>query len=164
MRLNAKISLFFIGISVALIAVLVAISLYAFRSFSIATATEHIRTAGEIVRVHLTESMISGTIHQREQFLSRLTEVQGLKNAYVVRGALVNEQFGDITKGEREPDELDRQVLESGVAQFRVLTRDGDLVFRGTIPYVADSRGTPNCLQCHHAQHGDVLGAVTMTM
>jgi diguanylate cyclase (GGDEF)-like protein len=165
MRLNAKISFFFIGISVALITVLVAISLYAFRSFSISNATEHLRTAAEIVRVHLTESMINGTIDNRSQFLTRLTEVQGLKSAYVVRSELVNAQFGTQTKGEREPDELDQEALRSGVAQFHVLTsNDGDLVFRGTVPYIADSRGTPNCLQCHMAQSGDVLGAVTMTM
>ncbi|HXE40815.1 MAG TPA: diguanylate cyclase, partial [Azonexus sp.] len=85
MNLNAKVTLFFIAIAAALLAVLVAISLYAFRSFSIASATEHIRTAGEIVRLHLTESMINGVIDKRERFLQRLVEVQGLKSARVIR-------------------------------------------------------------------------------
>lgn len=164
MRLNSKISLFFTAIAAALIAVLVAISLYAFRSFSIATSTEHIRTAAEIVRVHLTESMITGVIDQRQQFLKRLTEVQGLKSAYVIRSPLVDQQFGKASKGEVPPDEIEQQVLQEGKPQFRVLEHGDDLIFRGTIPYIANARGTPNCLQCHQVRDGDVLGAVTMTM
>ncbi len=164
MRLNSKIALFFFGIAVALITVLVAISLYAFRAFSIATATEHIRTAAEIVRVHLTESMINGVIGQRQQFLRRLTEVQGLKSAYVIRSPLVEQQFGKGTKGEVPPDEIEQQVLKEGKPQFTVISSGEDLIFRGTIPYVANARGTPNCLQCHQVRDGDVLGAVTMTM
>lgn len=164
MRLNSKISLFFTAIAVTLIIVLVAISLYAFRSFSIATATDHIRTASEIVRVHLTEAMITGVIDQRQQFLKRLTEVQGLKSAYVVRSPLVDEQFGKASKGEVPPDEIEQQVLKDGIAQFRVIEAGEDLIFRGTIPYVANARGNPNCLQCHMVREGDVLGAVTMTM
>lgn len=164
MRLNSKITLFFLAISAALIAVLVAISLYAFRSFSIATATEHIRTAAEIVRVHLTEAMITGVIDQRQQFLKRLTEVQGLKSAYVIRSPLVDQQFGKASKGEAPPDEIELQVLQDGKPQFRVMENGDDLIFRGTIPYIANARGTPNCLQCHQVRDGDVLGAVTMTM
>lgn len=164
MRLNSKISLFFSAIAAALIAVLVAISLYAFRSFSIATATDHIRTAAEVVRVHLTEAMINGVIDQRQQFLRRLTEVQGLKSAYVVRSPLVDQQFGKATKGEVPPDEIEKKVLQEGKPMFKVIESNDDLIFRGTVPYIANARGTPNCLQCHQVRDGDVLGAVTMTM
>ena len=55
---------------------------------------DRLRTAAEIVRVHLTESMIQGVIDKREQFLNRLLEVQGLRTARVVRSTHVNEQFG----------------------------------------------------------------------
>ena len=94
MNLNAKVTLFFVSTAAGLLAVLVAISLYAFHSFLIASATEHIRTAGEIVRVHLTESMINGVIDKRERFLQRLVEVQGLKSARVIRSPEVERQFG----------------------------------------------------------------------
>ncbi len=94
MNLNAKVTLFFVCMAASLLAVLVAISLFALRSFSITSATEHIRTAGEIVRVHLTESMINGVIDKRERFLQRLVEIQGLKSARVVRSEQVARQFG----------------------------------------------------------------------
>ncbi|GAB4402968.1 MAG: hypothetical protein OHK0048_21310 [Rhodoferax sp.] len=89
MQLRTKATLFFAILVGLLTVALAAISLYAFRSFSIAMASEHIRTAAEIVRVHLTDAMINGTIGRRESFLNRLMEVQGLKSARVYRSPSV---------------------------------------------------------------------------
>ncbi|MDR2031466.1 MAG: GGDEF domain-containing protein [Azoarcus sp.] len=162
--LNFKVSLFFVAISVVLVSVVTAISLYAFRQFSINTATEHLRTAAEIVRVHLTEAMITGVIEQRQNFLLRLAEVQNLKTARVVRSPLVDQQFGPNRKGEYLPDEIEESVLKTGASRFEVTENNDEIIFQGTIPYIASSEGSPNCLQCHAASPGDVLGAVTMTM
>lgn len=164
MNLNAKVTLFFVGIATCLLAVLVAISLYAFRSFSIASATEHIRTAGEIVRVHLTESMINGVIDKRASFLQRLVEVKGLRSARVLRSTEVERQFGRGLSVENAADELERRVLAEGQAQFAVINEGDETVFRGVIPYIATASGSPNCLQCHQVAEGAVLGAVSMSM
>lgn len=164
MNLHTKVTLFFVAIAAALLAVLVAISLYAFRSFSIASATDHIRTAGEIVRVHLTESMINGVIDKRESFLKRLVEVNSLRSARVVRSPELERQFGPGLNLESAPDELERLVMAEGKASFVMLNDGDETIFRGTIPYIASSSGTPNCLQCHQVNEGTVLGAVSMTM
>lgn len=164
MTLNAKVTLFFISIAAGLLAVLVAISLFAFRSFSIASATEHIRTAGEIVRVHLTESMINGVIDKRESFLQRLVEVQGLKSARVIRSPEVERQFGKGLSMESVADDTERAVLREGKPRFELITQDDETLFRGTIPYIATASGSPNCLQCHEVAEGAVLGAVSMSM
>jgi diguanylate cyclase (GGDEF)-like protein len=163
-KLNAKVTLFFVGMAAGLLAVLVAISLYAFRSFSITSATEHIRTAGEIVRVHLTESMINGVIDKRERFLQRMLEVQGLKSARVVRSPDVERQFGKGLSVEAVADDLERRVLREGKALFEVVDQGDETLFRGTIPYIATANGNPNCLQCHKVAEGTVLGAVSMSM
>ena len=162
--LNAKVTLFFISIAAGLLAVLIAISLFAFRSFSIASATEHIRTAGEIVRVHLTESMINGVIDKRASFLQRLVEVQGLKSARVIRSPEVEKQFGKGLSMESVADDNERAVLREGKARFELITQGEETVFRGTIPYIATASGSPNCLQCHQVAEGAVLGAVSMSM
>lgn len=164
MNLNAKVTLFFISIAAGLLAVLTAMSLYAFRSFSIASATEHIRTAGEIVRVGLTESMINGVIDKRERFLQRLVEVQGLKSARVIRSPEVEKQFGKGLAVESVADESELAVIREGKPRFELFTQDGEDLFRGTIPYIATASGTPNCLQCHQVKEGAVLGAVSMSM
>jgi len=163
-NLNAKVTFFFVSIFAGLLAVLLAISLYAFRSFSIASATEHIRTAGEIVRVHLTESMINGVISKRENFLRRLVEVQGLKSARVIRSPEVEKQFGKGLVQESAVDDVERQVIKEGKPSFSVTTQGDETVFRGTIPYIATANGNPNCLQCHQVSEGAVLGAVSMSM
>ncbi|MES2878391.1 MAG: diguanylate cyclase [Pseudomonadota bacterium] len=164
MNLNTKATLFFASIVGLLMAALVAISLYAFRSFSILSASENIRTAAEIVRVHLTESMINGTIDKRESFLKRLLEVQGLKSAHVLRSPLVVQQFGPGLKQETEADDDVREVFRLGQPKFKLAEEGEDLIFKGTIPYIASSHGSPNCLQCHQVSEGAVLGVVTMSM
>lgn len=164
MTLNSKVSVFFLISSACLIAILVAISLFAFRSFSIASSSEHIRTAAEIVRVHLTEAMINGVIDKRESFLKRLMEVQGLESAKVVRSPLVAQQFGAGLANESSIDEIEQQVMFDGKPIYRVFETEDDTLMRGTIPFIATDRGSPNCLECHTVQDGQVLGAVTMTV
>lgn len=68
MNLNRKVTLLFVALAASILIALVIISLYAFRSFALNSSTAHVKTAAEIVRVHLTEAMINGTINKREQF------------------------------------------------------------------------------------------------
>ena len=162
MNLNAKVTMFTIAIGITLVSMLLAVSLYAFRSFSIASSSEHIRTAAEIVRVHLTESMINGVIDKRASFLHRLMEVQGLASAKVVRSQLVVNQFGSGFAEEAATDDIELQVLREGKPQYRVIETPDDTLIRGTIPFIASDHGSPNCLECHQVKSGSVLGAVTM--
>jgi len=163
-NLSSKVALFSVVMAVSLVVIVVAISLYAFRSFSIASSSEHIRTSAEIVRVHLTEAMINGVIDKRASFLKRLLDVQGLAEARVVRSPLVVQQFGNGFKEEAPIDDVERQVLKDGISQYQVVELEGKTLFRGTIPFIASDRGTPNCLQCHQVNDGAVLGAVSLAV
>lgn len=162
MTLHSKVTAFFAVIAICLVAMVVAISLYAFRGFSVASSSDHIRTAAEIVRVHLTESMINGVIDKRENFLKRLMDVQGLSMARVVRSPLVEQQFGKGLNEESPSDDIETRVLREGKPVYEIVEMGEDTMIRGTIPFVATTRGSPNCLECHEVQEGMVLGAVTM--
>ncbi len=164
MKLNSKINLFFIALATVTIAILLIVSLLSFRHFSIQSTEAHIRTSAEIVRVSLTEAMINGMIDKRAQFLSRLAEVQGLKTARVVRGPMVEHQFGKGLSQEQPADEAEQRVLREGQPFYQLSENNGETIFRGTIPFVATNTGNPNCLQCHQVPQGSVLGAVTLTM
>ena len=164
MTLQTKLSAFFSILVICLVAAVLAIGLYSFRQFSIKTATQNIASAAEIIRVNLTEAMINGVIDKREGLLQRLVEVPGLKSVRVVRGPQVEQQFGKGLAREQATDAIERQVLADGKPAFELLDDDSDATFRGTIPFVATTRGSPNCLQCHQVTDGAVLGAVTITM
>ncbi len=164
MNLQTKIATFFGVLVVCLVAAVLAIGLFSFRQYSIATATEHVRTSAEILRVSLTEEMVNGVIAKRESLLSRMMEVQGLTSVRVMRGPQVEHQFGKGLSREQPVDDVERRVLGSGNAEFLLDEESAEVSFRGTIPYVATNRGNPNCLMCHQVAEGTVLGAVTITM
>jgi diguanylate cyclase (GGDEF)-like protein len=164
MRLTKKITLFSGVLASLLVIVLILVSLLSFRHFSIKAATEHTKSAAEIVRVSLTEAMINDVIDQRSNFLSRLAEVQNLQTARVIRGHEVIKQFGPGLDNEQPSDDIEREVMSGGEPIFRVIDNGAEPVFRGTIPFIASSQGNPNCLQCHQVANGTVLGAITITM
>lgn len=154
--------LMFSLLAVLLPLVLVTLSLSAFRQFSVTGAQERARTAAEIVRVALTEAMVNGTIGQRPQLFARLAHVDGLAHVRVVRGPSVIKQHGEGVAAESGADEVERAVLAGGRARY-VLEREAeDPVLRATIPYMAEADSQPDCLQCHQAQSGEVLGAITL--
>ncbi|MEO5371458.1 MAG: diguanylate cyclase [Magnetococcus sp. DMHC-1] len=164
MRLKTKITVLTAWLFVGLTLILIPASLFAFRQFSLVTAEEQVRAVAEVVRVSLTEEMINGVIDRRESFLERLGEVKGLLDAHVVRGPDVTQQFGQGLKLEKGPDEIESRVLSTGEANFSMLDDRGGVAFRGTIPFIADDRGNPNCRQCHQVAAGTVLGAITITL
>lgn len=133
-------------------------SLYTIRTIAEATAKEHSRTAAEIVRVSLTESMLNGVINKREAFLQRIATVEGLQDAKVIRSPMVSQQFGTVS--DETPDLIEEQVMQTGQAYFKL--DDEYPVFRATIPYIAGR--DDNCRQCHQVPVNTVLGVVTTTI
>jgi diguanylate cyclase (GGDEF)-like protein len=164
LALNRKLTLLLTAVALGILAALLIISLYAFRHLSIASSRTHVQTAAEIVRVHLTESMINGVIDKREQALERLRQIRNLHAVRIARSEHVNRQFGVGLACEMLPDEIEQRVLIDGRARFMLAEDRGQPIFRGTVPYVATAQGRPNCLQCHQVEEGAVLGAVTIEL
>jgi diguanylate cyclase (GGDEF)-like protein len=152
----------FAGLAIVLLTTIVATALYSFREFSLLGAKERARTAAEIVRVSLTESMVNGTIDKRAQLLGRVAHGAGLAEVRVVRGPGVVRQFGKGLEGEGGHDDIDDAVLASGQAAYiSTNDREGPML-RATIPYIAERGSQPPCLTCHMVAEGEVLGAVTI--
>ena len=164
MNLNKKITLFSVGLSTVMIAVLTVVSLLSYRQFSIMSAQAHIRSVAEIIRVSLTEDMVNGVIAKRDGLLRRLGEVEGLKTVHVARGENVVRQFGKGSDEENTADDIETRVLQTGQPHFEVVSELTGPIFRGTIPFIATRKGNPVCMQCHNVAEGSVLGAVTVTM
>lgn len=163
LKLQTKTLLALASVMLILILVITLASLASFRDFSIRAATEQTRTAAEMIRVALTESMLNGTIHERDSLLSRIAQIDGLDEARVIRGPLVQEQFGDGLSIESVTDPTDYQVLNTGESVYTLVGGYLSSEFRATVPYIASSKGDVNCLNCHAVPEGSVLGAVTLT-
>lgn len=160
-KLQVKTLVSLASVMLVLTLVITLASLFSFRDFSVRAASEHTRTAAEMIRVALTEAMLNGTMGQNAALLERLAKVDGLDEVRVIASPILLEQY------QREPDvaadAMEREVLESGQPVYTLV--GGYLVpqFRATIPYVAEVTGDVNCLSCHAVPEGTVLGAVTLT-
>ncbi len=163
LKLQTKTLLALASVMLVLIFVITLASLASFRDFSIRAATEQTRTAAEMIRVALTESMLNGTIHERDSLLNRIAQIDGLDEARVIRGPLVQKQFGDGLTIEATTDTTDYQVLNTGKSVYTLVGGYLSSEFRATVPYIASSKGDVNCLNCHAVPEGSVLGAVTLT-
>ncbi len=164
MKLNTKINYFFLAMAALTLTTLIIVSLLSFRHFSIVAAKNHLSTAAEIVRVALTESMINGVIDKRTHLLQRIADVQQLKQARVVRSPHLVKQFGPGLVHESDAGEVEQRVMEQGKPDFELYEEEGVPYYRATIPYIATSQGSPNCLQCHQVQENTVLGVITVSM
>lgn len=166
MSIDKKVAFLTIGLATTLVVALAVISLYCFRQYSIAFATEQVRTSAEIVRLNLTEAMIDGTIDKRDSFLRRLNDIAGFKSARVAPSPALIRQFGaGAVEGKGvEPNQIERQVMATAAPVYTLLNVKGETQFMGVIPYIASARGTPNCMQCHQVAEGTVLGTVSIVL
>jgi diguanylate cyclase (GGDEF)-like protein len=118
----------------------------------------------DIVKNALTSHMINGNMNQRDVFLNSLERLRELNELWVIRSPRVSEQFGNSNFANETPrDEIDKQVLETGKEKVVVNESIKKANLRITIPYTASSADKPNCLSCHNAKEGEVLGAISLT-
>jgi diguanylate cyclase (GGDEF)-like protein len=162
LRLNTKTLVSSAVVMTTLIVVMTVLSAWSFRRFSLYMAERHALSVAETVKIGLTEAMINGTINKRLEFLERLRTTPGIAALHVVRGPAVIQQFGPGFSMEQSRSDEEREVVAAARPRFSVVEQDDELVFRGTVPYVASTVGTPNCLQCHQVEAGKALGAITI--
>lgn len=162
MNANRKIlfivALMLIGLAVATITN-VALN---FRDYGYNNAIEKSKMTAEIVRDGLTAHMVNGIMDKREFFLSNIASIKDVQALWIVRADKVVAQHGAGLDNERPRDAIDKKVLKEGVIVREIREDSQNAVLRVTIPYIATAYGSPNCLSCHNAKEGDVLGAISM--
>jgi len=145
-----------------MVAIVIAIVALNFRDYGVENAKQKSLLTAEFVRDSLTAHMVNGIMDKRDFFLDKIENSKNVKSLWLVRGKSVDEQFGESTLEESPRDNIDEDVLKNAQPAY-ILTENADSVqLRVTVPYIASSRGNPNCLQCHNAKEGDVLGAISM--
>ncbi len=157
-KLLLIVALMLIGLATATI-INVAVN---FREYAYNNAIEKSKMTAEIVRDGLTAHMVNGIMDKREFFLRNIAESKDVENLWIVRADNTIAQYGTGLKNEITRDALDDQVLNEGKTVRKIIEDAEQAILRVSIPYIATAYGSPNCLSCHNAKEGDVLGAISM--
>ncbi len=118
----------------------------------------------EAVRLGLNAHMLTGTMDRRDFFLNEVSRLPSVKELYVIRGEPVIKQYGPPRDKEKPRDEVDKEVLSTGMAVKKISESISSMEYRVTIPFIAKDYGSINCMACHTVKEGGVLGAVTIRL
>ncbi|WP_439437758.1 methyl-accepting chemotaxis protein [Salinivibrio costicola] len=106
--------------------------------------------------------MLTGTISQRNTLREKMLSHKGIDDARVIRGEAITRFFGPGNPEQSAQDAIDQRALNG---ETIVETFDADagkgLVVALPMKASSDYRGT-NCLQCHVAEEGTVLGVIRL--
>ncbi|WP_321468727.1 GGDEF domain-containing protein [Halarcobacter sp.] len=163
MNSNKKITLIIFSMVTLLTLIIVALVAIGSRESGYNSAKKRAYLTADIVKNALTSHMVNGNMHQRDTFLNSLERLRELNELWVVRSPKVSEQFGSHSTNEVPRDAVDEEVLKTGKEKVVINETVEKANLRITIPYTASSLDKPNCLACHDAKEGEVLGAISLT-
>lgn len=90
----------------------------------------------DIVKKSLTSHMVNGNMDQRDIFLNSISQLDNVKDLWVIRAKSVSEQFGKSNLSNENPrDEIDIEVLKTGKEKTIISESFFNANIRVTIPY-----------------------------
>jgi len=123
--------------------------------------------AGLLHSMHESLTASDDSAHVRNEIdvlFREFAAVPGLLEIRSLRGEAVSRQYG-VVEGRGEIEEIERTMLETGKSSEEVeVNEDGIKVFHYNGPLIASSVGAMNCLKCHDARGGEVLGGLSVQM
>ncbi len=108
----------------------------------------------------LNTMMVTGTIGNREVLRNKVTAPEDVLDVRVIRSDQVNAMYGAGNSDEQRREPEDLRALDGEKVELYSENEQGR-VFTMIEPVVAsENYQGVNCLGCHQAQEGDVLGAI----
>jgi HAMP domain. len=135
-----------------------------YRTLAVRESKSKALAIAELVRDTLTSYMVMGVMDRRNEFLDRIREIPTVESIRVIRGEAVVKQFGPGSPLETPQDDLEKKVLAEGKVVEFLEEGIGKATYKVIIPYKAVPTKGINCLRCHQAKGGEVLGAISLTM
>ncbi|TMN98834.1 HAMP domain-containing methyl-accepting chemotaxis protein [Pseudoalteromonas sp. S558] len=107
--------------------------------------------------------MLTGTMANREILSSKLRSHPNIEDAHIIRSPIVNKLYGLGAANQTPSNDAEIAALE-GKEDLFIEQQQGTRYMTYLKPMLAssDHKGT-NCLGCHQAQEGDVLGVVKIS-
>jgi len=150
---------------VAVMVLFIAVLAATFRYMGLHSAESKANLAANIVQESLTSHMISGSSDYQNELVKQIEALEGMKGVWIVRSDALSRQYGKGIHPQEAADDIDRAVIRDGKAIKNVSgTLFSDTIYRLSIPYIATENGKIDCLSCHDAKVGTVLGAVSIEM
>ncbi len=111
------------------------------------------------------DEVISNQV-SRALFIQKMGATEKIKEMRIVRGKSVDDEFGKGLPQERPVDDMDRSVLASGRAEYKMTHgAAGEASLRTVMPFVASKNfRSTNCLKCHGVEEGAVLGVASVVI
>ncbi|MBD1581897.1 methyl-accepting chemotaxis protein [Pseudoalteromonas sp. S16_S37] len=127
------------------------------------TVSENIRLLADNYFDSINTMMLTGTMANREILSQKLRAHPNIEDAHIIRGSQVVKIYGAGNANQSPNGEAEHQALNGKESLF-IETRGDSRVMTYLRPMIAkaDYKGT-NCLGCHQAQEGDVLGVVKIS-
>ena len=164
MKSNTKITLIIFSMVLLLTSIIVVLVAIGSRQVGYDAVKKKAYLTADIVKNSLTSHMVNGNMAQRDVFLDSISQLKNVQSLWLVRAKSVSEQFGNSNLANEKPkDEIDLQVLNTGIEKIVIEESLYTANLRITIPYTASSLDKPNCLSCHNAKEGEVLGAISLS-
>ena len=164
MKSNTKITLIIFSMVVLLTSIIVVLVAIGSRQIGYDGVKNKAYLTADIVKNSLTSHMINGNMSQRDVFLDSMSQLKNVQSLWLVRAKSVSDQFGNSNLANEKPkDDIDLEVLNTGLEKIVIEESLYTANLRITIPYTASSLDKPNCLSCHNAKEGEVLGAISLS-
>ncbi len=144
--------------SIAIISVMIVIFL-GYRQLFTYTIEDKSLEIANIVKAGLTSHMKANMMDKREYFLEEIKRLDNIQDISIFRSNSVKEQYGESLLATLT-NTTQKQISKEAVFTWN----DIEGKVKATIPYIASNNEKLNCLECHNAQEGDILGAVEITM
>ncbi|HUM11298.1 MAG TPA: methyl-accepting chemotaxis protein [Myxococcaceae bacterium] len=120
-------------------------------------------SAAQVAMAALRTIMLTGNREWKKGFLDEVHQLGGIESLAVVPAEGVRRQYGiEGSEGSRS-DAVDGRVLAEGRSYSGLETVNGSVKYRAVFPALATGPSTgKDCLACHQAREGDVLGVVSV--
>jgi methyl-accepting chemotaxis protein len=107
--------------------------------------------------------MLSGTMANRQVYQQKVLGHDNITEAKIIRSDQVNKLYGAGFADQVAKDDFERQGL-LGITATKIIEQNGNRIMQIILPMKASKNylGT-DCLGCHQATEGDVLGAVKIS-
>lgn len=105
--------------------------------------------------------MLTGTMANHEILRTKILSEEQIKDIHIIRGDKINQFFGPGEANQSPQNKQEKDALNGKEQVHFAKSNDGHNLITYLKPISAseDYRGT-NCLGCHQAKEGEILGAV----